>query len=81
MNIQCNGDLTINGGSVTTTGLTVMCDSNHVFINGEEIPIPRGMKTNNISTVNNKVFIGGFEFFEKDKRFKRTLEAFIHSVT
>ena len=57
-----------NGNCVTT-------NKNEVIINGEKIQIPKGMKTNSQSIINGKVFIGGYEYFPKSKKFKRTLRA------
>lgn len=57
-------------------GFSVVSSSNgKVFINGEDIPLPKGMKTGSQSVINGRVYIGGYEFFPETKSFKRTLMA------
>ena len=55
--------------------IIVTTDSNEVFVNGEKISIPEGMKTNSQTIINGRLFISGYEFFPKQKEFKRTLRA------
>lgn len=49
-----------------------------IFINGEKIDKPFGMITGNQTIVNGKIFIGGFQYFPKQKKFKRTLKAIFY---
>jgi len=59
-------------------GISVSSGNGKVIINGENIPLPNGMKTDSQSVVNGKVYIGGYEFFPKTKSFKRTVLALFH---
>ncbi len=61
-------------------GVSVSSRNGNVTINGEKIPLPRGMKTNSQSVINGKVYIGGYEFFPESKTFKRTLKALWHMI-
>lgn len=45
-------------------------------INGETIPYPSGSNSNNVTMINNHVFINGYEY--KDGQWKRTLRALWH---
>lgn len=59
----------------SANGLTVSCGNGKVIINGEEIPIPNGMKLGSQAIIDGKVFIGGYEFFPEEKIFRKTLKA------
>lgn len=48
---------------------------NHVVINGQKIP-PAPSSGNNVTVINDKVFIYGYEF--KKGKWRRTLRAFWH---
>ena len=61
-------------------GLTVITDKNKVIVNGEKIPLPKGMNTNSVSLMNGKVYIGGYEYIPKEKKFKRTLNSVLNSL-
>lgn len=75
MNIQSSGNLEVRGGSVRGNG--VMCANGRVWINGEEIVTPKGLNTNVLVNVDGKIYVGGYEFIKAEKRFKRTLRAFL----
>lgn len=53
-------------------------DNGEVFcvINGKKIPYPPGSSGNNVTMINNRVFINGYEY--KDGQWKRTLRALLH---
>lgn len=61
MNILINGNTTIQG--------------NQVWINGTLLP-PAPCKGDDLTIINNKVFIDGYEF--KNGKWRRTLRAFWH---
>lgn len=69
MNYQCN-----NGNSVSTDGRRRV-----TIINGVEYNWKKGMKGFSITTVNNKVFIDGYELTKKGE-WKRTLRALWHLI-
>lgn len=56
-------------------GITVITNKNEVIINGEKIQTPKNMKTNSQTIINGKIFINGYEYFPKLKKFKRTFRA------
>lgn len=56
-------------------GICVTTSKDKIVVNGEEIEIPKGMKTNSQSIINGRIFICGFEYFPKLKKFKRTFRA------
>jgi len=56
-------------------GTSCICTKNKVVINGEEVKIPKGMRTNSQTIINGRVFIGGYEYIPKKKCFKKTLRA------
>lgn len=64
-NIQVNGD-----------GVIVIGNERIVYMNGKEIPFHPNMKGNNITTIDGKAYIDGFEY--KNGKWKRTLKALFH---
>lgn len=71
--IPKNGKKKMNISSVGE--LSVSCGNGKVIINGEEIPIPKGMKLGSQAIIDGRVFIGGYEYFPKEKEFRRTMKA------
>jgi len=67
MNIQTNNGFTIKSG-----------DKNGIWINNERVDIPKGMNTNCSTIINDKIYIGGYEWKASEKRFKRTFVALWH---
>ena len=61
-------------------GITVSSGDGKVYINGEDIKLPKNMKTNSQTTINGTVYIGGYEYFPKEKRFKRTLKSIFWGI-
>jgi len=61
-------------------GVSVSSGNGKVIINGENIPLPNGMKTDSQSVVNGKVYISGYEFFPETKSFKKTIKALWYMV-
>lgn len=57
-------------------GTTVITSNNKVIINGEEIKLPKNMKTNSQTVINGRIFINGYEYIPKLKKFKKTFRAF-----
>lgn len=53
---------------------------NRVWINGEELP-PCPSPGNNITNINGKVYIDGYEFSFKKNKWRRTLRAFWYRIT
>lgn len=51
----------------------------NTIINGVEYPWVNGMKGNSITTINNKVFIDGYEL-KKNGKWKITLRAVVYSI-
>ena len=69
----------MNQISASKNGIgTVYASNGKVFVNGEEISIPKDMNTNHITQIDDKLFIGGHEFIEKTKTFERTFAGFFH---
>lgn len=64
-NIQVNGD-----------GVIVIGSERTVYIKGKTIKFHPNMKGNNVTTINGKVYIDGFEY--KNRAWKRTLKAFLY---
>ncbi len=65
----------------TQNDFSVVSSSNgKVFINGEDIPLPKGMTTNSQTIIDGKIYIDGYEFFPESKTFKKTLKAFWHKL-
>lgn len=68
--------------SVTIQGGVGVCVSTtkrgEVFINGKQIPTPKGMNTNSSTVINGRVFIGGYEYNFQKRKFERTLLAMWH---
>lgn len=60
---------------INQNGNSVITSKNEIIINGEKIPMPKGMKTHSQSIINGKIYIDGYEYFPKSKKFKRTLRA------
>lgn len=58
--------------------IVVVSGANGVFINGEKIEVPTNMNKNSQTIVNGKVYIGGYEYFGKEKKFKRTFMSIWH---
>ena len=59
-------------GVTIQNGVSVITTKDAVKINGMDIPLPKGMKTNTSTIINGRVFIGGFEYIPDEKKFKRT---------
>lgn len=57
-------------------GQGVVVDGRRAIINGVEYPFLDKMKCNNITTINNKVYVDGYELV--DGKWKRTLKALWH---
>lgn len=53
----------------------VIVAGNQVWLNGEVLP-PAPCKGNNVTTINGKVYINGYEF--KNCKWQRTLKALWH---
>lgn len=62
-----NGNKIINSQIIT--------GDKKIIINGKEIPEPP-VKTNNVTIINDNVFIGGYEY--KNREWKRTYKALFH---
>ena len=54
---------------------TVISDNNGITINGEKIKTPKNMNRNIQTMLNGKIYIGGFEYINSEKRFKRTIKS------
>lgn len=65
-------NISVQGGS------SVVTSKGKVFIDGKEIPLPKGMKTGSQSVINGKVYIDGYEYFPAEGIFKKTLKALFH---
>jgi hypothetical protein len=70
--------------------MTNSCGSNGFYINGNQcmyygkkIPNPPRFNKNNINlaTINNKVYLNGFEYFPKTQKWKRTPKALWHLLS
>lgn len=63
---------------ISQNGKEILLDNEYLYYLGERYPLPKGCKrsTRNITTINDKVFINGYEF--KDGKFKKTLKALFH---
>ena len=62
--------------SVSIQNGTYVCDDK-VIINGVKLPpLPSRHKFRNVTTINNKVYIDGYEF--KNGKWKKTLRAWWH---
>ena len=61
-------------------GRSVSSGRDGVYIDGEKIETPKGMRTNFQSVINGHVYVGGYEFIEKEKKFKRTFWAMWHML-
>ena len=61
-----------------SNGLSVSCGNGKVIINGEEIPVPKGMRLNSQVIISGKIYIGGYEYFPEEKAFRKTLKASMH---
>lgn len=48
----------------------------YIIINGIKYKLPKYIKGNNITQINNQIFIDGYEF--KNGKFKRTFKALLH---
>jgi len=59
-------------------GIVVVSGTNGVFINGEKIEVPTNMNVNSQTIMNGKVYIGGYEYFRKEKKFNRTFMSIWH---
>ena len=71
--IKCS---TING-SIYQDCQGIISDKNTVMINGVEIPLPPATKEGrNISIINGKVFVDGYEW--KNGKWQKTLRALYH---
>jgi len=81
ISIQSGGDTFIKDGKagMNIQGRNVVIsDSKGVVVNGVRVELPKGV-TGNISTIiNGKIFINGYEFFEDEKVFRKTLRALWH---
>jgi hypothetical protein len=61
--------------NISSQNNVVITSKNKIIINGEEINIPKNISTNSQTIINGRIFIGGYEYFPKLKKFKRTLRA------
>jgi len=57
---------------------TIDIDGNKILINGKEVKLPKGVINTNVTQINNKIFVNGYEY--KDGKFKRTLRALFHMI-
>jgi hypothetical protein len=60
-----------------SNGTSIISRNGEIFVNGEKIKTPKFMNTNPIVNINGKIYIGGYKFFPKEKKFKRTIIAFL----
>lgn len=47
-----------------------------IFSNGEVYKIPKKIKSNNVTQINGRIYIDGYEFI--NGKFKRTIKALFH---
>ncbi len=52
-------------------GFSVISSKNKVVVNGKNIPIPKGMETGSQSIINEKLYIGWYEFIESEGIFRK----------
>ena len=64
----------------TQEGICVATSKNGISINGEDVEIPKGMNVRSQAIINGKIYIGGYKYFSKEKKFKRTLLALWYHV-
>lgn len=57
--------------------------NNHCSYYGKQIPNPPRFNKNNINlaTINNKVYLNGYEYFPKERKWKRTPKAIWHLLS
>ena len=50
------------------------------YYNGDRIPTPPSFNKHsvNITTINDKIYVNGYEYFPKQKKWKRTFSAIWH---
>ena len=93
-NYQAGGDINISSsglkncaGTIVTgdqliDGCTGIVISNaHVIIDGKKILIPRKVKkknSSNVTTINNKVYINGYEYIQKTNEWKKTFKSLFY---
>lgn len=60
---------------INQNGTLVICKNGKVYINEDEYEMPKGMNGNCQAIINGNIYIDGFEFDKKKKRFKRSFAA------
>ena len=79
-NYQAGGDINISSNNVhDCTGIVV--SNAHVIIDGKKILIPRKVKrknSSNVTTINNKVYINGYEYIQKTNEWKKTFKSLFY---
>lgn len=66
----------MNKVRVEGNGVIVIGNERFAYIDGKKVPFHPNMRGNNVTTVDNKVYIDGFEY--KNGKWKRTLKGFFH---
>lgn len=61
---------------IIQNGQDVRYSKDRIVVNGVAIPVPPKFKTNSVTIVDNRLFIGGYEYI--DGKWKRTLRALWH---
>ena len=59
-----------------SNGNQVLVEEGFAIINGVKYELPKKCKGKNVSMVNGKIYIDGYEF--RNRKFKRTLRAMWH---
>jgi len=58
--------------SISCNGLNLLIDNGKVFVNGEEIPFPKGLgASQSVSVSNGSICVNGYKYNPKKKRFKK----------
>lgn len=65
---------------IIQSGKHIIMNEDKLTIDGKEIPIPKGLKGNNQSIIDGRIYIDGFEYLPKQNKFKRTLRALFHLI-
>lgn len=67
--------------NISLNGSKYLCiENDKVFIDNEQINIPKNINLNNQTICDGKIYIGGYEYIDSEKIFKRTLRAIWHML-
>ena len=61
-----------------SSSISITNGSKKAIVNGKEYPFIKGMNGNNITQINNKIYVDGYEL--KNGKWKKTLAAFWHKL-